>query len=171
MNALVLVLRLLHVVLGVFWAGTLIFFAVFLVPAVRDAGPEGAKVMAALQRRRFMDVMPTVAILTILTGIWLYWRISGGFSPAWMSSPAGLALGGGGALSLVAFGIGIGVMRPAALQAGALSRTLADTPEGPERDSQLAVVQQLRQRTAVAGRYVAVLLALATALMAVARYL
>ena len=34
-----------------------------------------------------------------------------------------------------------------------------------------AVVQQLRQRTATAGRFVAVLLILATALMAVARYL
>jgi hypothetical protein len=55
MSLLVITLRLLHIVLGAFWVGTLIFFALFLIPSVRDAGPDGAKVMAALQRRRFLD--------------------------------------------------------------------------------------------------------------------
>jgi hypothetical protein len=171
MNVLVLILRLVHITLGVFWAGTLIFFAVFLVPSVRDAGPDGAKVMAALQRRRFLDVMPTVAALTILSGLWLYWRISGGFSVAWVTSPAGLALATGGLLSVIALGIGLGIMRPAAIRAAGLAQQLAASPEGPDREAQLKVVQQLRQRTAAAGRVVAVLLTLATAMMAVARYL
>ena len=171
MNLLVVTLRLFHIVLGMFWAGTLVFFAAFLVPSVRDVGPDGAKVMAALQRRRFLDVIPAVAALTILSGLWLYWRLSGGFSSAWVTSRAGVALGLGGLLSIVAFGIGIGIMRPAALRAAALAQRQATSPEGPDRDAQLAVVQQLRQRTATAGRFVAVLLILATALMAVARYL
>jgi hypothetical protein len=171
MSLLVVTLRLVHIVLGAFWVGTLIFFALFLVPSVRDVGPDGAKVMAALQRRRFLDVMPAVAILTILSGIWLYWRLSAGFSSAWVSSPSGLALGFGGVLAVVAFLIGIGIMRPAALRAAALAQQAATAPEGQERSAQLAIVQQLRGRSVTAGRVVATLLALATALMAVARYL
>ncbi len=171
MSLLVITLRLLHVVLGAFWAGTLIFFALFLVPAVRDVGPDGAKVMAALQRRRFLDVMPAVAVVTILSGFWLYWSISGGFTSAWVTSPSGLALAIGGVLAVVAFLIGVGVMRPAALRAGTLAQQVAALPEGPERSAQLATVQQLRSRSVTAGRVVATLLALATALMAVARYL
>jgi hypothetical protein len=165
MSLLVITLRLLHIVLGAFWVGTLIFFALFLIPSVRDAGPDGAKVMAALQRRRFLDVV------TILSGFWLYWRISGGFSSAWVTSPSGLALGIGGALAIVAFLIGVGIMRPAALRAGALAQQAGALPQGSERSAQLAIVQQLRSRSVTAGRGVAVLLALATALMAVARYL
>ena len=171
MNLLIVTLRLLHIVLGVFWAGTLVFFATFLVPSVRDVGPDGAKVMSALQRRRFLDVMPAVAALTILSGLWLYWRLSGGLSIGWVTSRFGLALGLGGLLSVIAFGIGIGVMRPAALRAAALAQGLATSPEGPERATQLAAVQQLRQHTVTAGRVVAVLLIFATALMAMARYI
>ncbi len=171
MNLLVLTVRLLHIVLGVFWAGTLIFFAAFLVPAVQDVGPDGGKVMAALQRRRFLDVMPIAAALTILSGLWLYWRMSAGFNPAWVTSRVGLALGLGGLAALVAFGIGVGIMRPATLRAGALAAGLAQSPEGPDRAAQLSTVQQLRGRVAAAGRLVAALLTVATALMAVARYL
>lgn len=171
MPSLVLVLRLVHVVLGVFWAGAMIFLALFLVPAVRDAGPDGAKVMAALQRRRLLDVMPAVALLTILSGVWLYWIGSGGFASAAVTSPRGLALGVGGLLSLFAFGIGVGVMRPATLRAGSAAQRAAQLPEGEERAAQLATVQRLRARSATAGRYVAVLLFGAAALMAVARSL
>ncbi len=90
---------------------------------------------------------------------------------AWVTSPAGLALATGGLLSVIALGIGLGIMRPAAIRAAGLAQQLAASPEGPDREAQLKVVQQLRQRTAAAGRVVAVLLTLATAMMAVARYL
>src|SRR5438876_10904942 len=81
-----LTLRLLHILSGVFWVGTLIFNAIFLLPAIRDAGPEGAKVAAALMRRRFLVVIPAVAVSSILSGFWLYWRDSAGFQPAFMRS-------------------------------------------------------------------------------------
>ena len=171
MSGLIVTLRLLHIVLGVFWAGTLIFFAMYLVPSVREAGPDGLKVMAAIQRRRFLDVMPAVAALTILSGFWLYWLVSGGFQPAWMGSVTGQALGLGGVLAVVAFAIGVGVMRPATLRAGALAREMSSAPEGPGRDAQQKQVQQLRMRSVKAGRVVALLLLATTALMAVARYL
>jgi hypothetical protein len=171
MDWVIVTMRVVHVVLGVFWAGTLIFVALFLVPAVREAGPEGARVMAAIQRRRFLDVMPLVALATLLSGLWLYWRMSAGFRWGWMTTPMGSSLGIGGLSATLAFIIGVGVMRPATLQAGALARDAAEMPDGPERAARMAQVQALRGRSVRAGRVVAVLLALATALMAVARYL
>ncbi len=166
-----LVLRLLHVLAGVFWAGTLMFTALLLGPAVGDAGPEGGKVMAALQKRRFMDIMPAVALVTIVSGIWLFWRVSNGLDPAYFKAPAGHALATGGVLALIAFIVGVGMVRPGMMQVGARSQALAQMPAGPERDQQQAALQQLRRRSMNAGRVVAVLLALATVLMAVARYL
>ncbi len=50
MNLLIVLLRLVHIVLGVLWVGMIAFMVVFLTPALRDAGPDGAKVMMALQR-------------------------------------------------------------------------------------------------------------------------
>jgi uncharacterized membrane protein len=166
-----IVARLLHVLLGAFWTGTLIFNALFLVPAIGEAGPDGAKVMAGIIRRRFMDLMPVVALLTIVSGLWLYWRVSGGFDHHWMHTPTGLAYGAGGLLAMVAFGVGVGVMRPAMKKVGGLAAGAAQEGDPAKRERILGEVAGLRRRAAAAGRVVAALLAIATALMGVARYL
>ena len=70
---LLLLLRVMHVLLGVFWAGTIMFVSLLLMPSVRDAGPDGGKVMLALMRRGYMTLIPIAAILTIVSGLWLYW--------------------------------------------------------------------------------------------------
>lgn len=171
MDVLVVVLRLVHVVFGVFWAGTLILFATFLIPAIQETGPDGGKVMAALQRRGLMNVIPVAAVLTVASGIWLYWRLSDGFSNAWMTSRYGHAMAGGGALAVIALAIGLAVMRPAALRVNALAGAMAANPDDPANVARGAEAQRLRQRVAAAGKVVAILLALATAAMAVGRYM
>lgn len=169
MDPLLLVLRLFHVLLGAFWAGALIFNALFLVPSIRDAGPDGAKVVAGLLRRRFLDIMPFVAALTILSGLWLYWRMSGGLQAVYVWSGTGVTLAVGGLAAVLAFAIGVGVLRPAMLRAVSLAQAAAQAGS-PAREAQLATAQALRLRAAAAGRVVALLLALAVAAMAVARY-
>ena len=98
-----LVARILHIGLGVFWAGAMIFNAAFLTPSMRDAGPDAAKVSAGLMRRGFLNVMPIVAIITLISGLYLYWRMSGGFAIAYITSPMGLMYGLGGIAALIAF--------------------------------------------------------------------
>jgi hypothetical protein len=61
MNTFMITLRLVHIALGVFWAGTIFFFVMFLEPSVRAAGPDGARVMQGLQKRQFLNVMPVIA--------------------------------------------------------------------------------------------------------------
>jgi hypothetical protein len=164
-----IVLRLVHVLCGVFWAGTVLFVVTFLEPSVRAAGPDGAKVMQAMLKRHYLTAMPLVAGLTILSGLDLLRRVSDGFSPAWFASRPGITLTAGSVASLIAFGIGILIMRPANLQAGSLSQQAA-AAQGPERESILSRAQVLRRRGTVSARWVAALLTLAVATMAVTRY-
>lgn len=165
-----IVLRLIHVVLGALWVGMMVFTAFFLGPAIQDAGPDGGKVMAALQRRGLMTVTPILALGTLLSGIWLYWRVSGGFQSGYVTSPGGLAFGLGGAAALLAYGIGMIVMRPSMLRVAALAQTL-DSATPREREERMAEMQRLRARGAAVSRWVAGLLVAAVAAMAVGRYL
>lgn len=161
MDAAIVVMRLFHVVLGAAWLGMVVFTAFFLSPAVAETGPDGGKVMAALQRRGVMTVMPILALATLLSGVWLYWRFSAGFAAGYVNSPMGRAYAIGGAAAIVAYGLGIAVMRPAMLRAMTLVQTLG--PAAPE-------VVRLRTRSTRVGRLVAVLLLGAAAAMAVGRY-
>jgi len=169
MNGMLVVMRLLHILTGVFWAGTLIFVALFLQPSVAEAGPEGGKVMMAMARRRFMDIMPVVALITVVSGVWLLWHVSGGFSSAWMGSPLGITLSIGGTAAIIGLIVGVTVLRPSMMKAMALAQGAAQL-SGAEKDAQLAAAAALRGRAAVAGRIIASLLAVAVIAMAVARY-
>ncbi len=171
MDLVVVILRLIHIVCGVFWAGTLMFVAIFLEPSVRAAGPNGASVMKGLLDRGYLTVMPVVAGLTILSGIDLMRRASGGFAGAWFASRLGLTLTIGAVAALIAFIIGVGVMRPAVLRVGRLLGAANDVSDASTKESYMKQVAALRRRTMLAGRWVAAFLAVSVVTMAVARYL
>jgi uncharacterized membrane protein len=170
MNLTLLLARLVHVGGGVFWAGSMIFVAAYLFPAIRDAGPDGAKVAAGLAKRGFMTVVPIVAVLTLLSGFYLYWHASVGFGKGYGGSAPGMAYGVGALAALIAFGLGVGIVRPSMLKAGALSASAAGA-EASAREAMAAQAQALRARAGSMGQVVAWLLAAAALAMAVARYL
>lgn len=147
--------RVLHIVVGVFWAGTMFFNAWLLGPAIRDTGPEGGKVMGALARRGMLMVLPVAGILTILSGSWLYWYASAGFDSAYMGSRPGMVYGVGMIVTIIAFAIGILVVRPSIAKAAT---------------AEPAAAQQYRTRAAAAGKVVAWLMVVVVVTMAVGRY-
>lgn len=167
----VLVLRLLHIILGVFWAGAIFFLVLFLAPALGRVGPEGRKVMAQLDRARFFEVMPLVALVTILSGAWLMWIGSGGFRPLYFTSRWGLTLTAGAIAAIVAFGVGTAIMRPTSKRLLALGPRVAAAPSDDERERLGAEVGALRRRARTASLWVAGLLLIAVVAMAGARYL
>jgi hypothetical protein len=171
MTALFLTLRVLHILLGVCWAGTIIFVATYLMPSVRDAGPDGGKVMLALMRRGYMNVIPAVALVTLLSGFWLYWQDIQAGGDAWAGSMSARVFGVGALAALLGFAIGASVMRPNAIKLSALMEALANTPEGPARAAIMADMNLPRAKMAAAAPRVAVLLAVSTVCMALARYL
>jgi hypothetical protein len=170
MSGLVLLLRFTHVVAGTLWVGFAVFVATYLGPAIQEAGPDGGKVMAALQRRGLMNVLPALALLTILSGTWLMWHdaaISGG---AFMRSPAGMVFGIGSLVALAGFAVGMTLLRPSMLRVLAIMASVPSAAAA-DRERLLAEAQRYRARGAAAGRVVAALLLIATVAMAVARYL
>ena len=170
MNALMITLRLLHVLGGVLWVGMMFFATFFMMPAIVEAGPDGAKVMAGVMRRRLPQIMPVIALVTILSGAWLYYRDSAGFQPAFLHSRMGMALGTGGILAIVAFFIGVAVIRPNMMRAVALTQEAMQAPAA-ERESKMAQAAAARARGHTAEHVVAFLLILAVAAMAVGRYI
>ena len=170
MTFVYLTARALHVLLGALWVGSVFFAVFFLSPSMAEAGPDAAKVMAGLLKRRFLNIIPMIALSNIVLGLWLYWRFTGGFDPAISRSPGGLVFGTGGLFAIVAITIGLIGMRRNTLRAIAKSKTIATMPDGPEKSRAMAGVQELRSRAATAGRITAVLLMMTVVLMALGHY-
>src|SRR5574341_5282 len=163
MSLFMVVLRLVHIGAGVFWAGGAIVVARFLIPSVQDAGPEGGKVVQALQKRGLMTALPASAVLSMVAGLILYWRVSGGYAGQFGRTPTGMALGLGAVASIVAFVIGVTILRPATMKAGTLAQSLPQVSDPAGRDAQQAEMQSLRTRAARAANWVAGLLGIAVA--------
>ena len=167
---LTLVLRFSHVFFGALWVGMMAFQVFFLGPALAEAGPDAGKVMGGLMKRRIPVIMPIFALITLVSGMWLFQRMSGGNMGALMADPMGKAFAFGGAVALIAFLIGVIVMRPAMMRSMKLMEAMpAASPA--ERASMQAELQRLRARGNILGNVVAVMLLVTLAAMAVARYL
>ncbi len=167
---LTIVLRFAHVFFGALWVGMMAFQVFFLMPALAEAGPDAGKVMGAMMKRRVPVIMPIIALITIVSGMWLFQRMSGGNMGALMATPMGQAFAWGGVVALIAFLIGIVVMRPAMMRSMRLMESIATAPQA-ERAAMQAEIQQLRARGAVLGKVVAWMLLFTLAAMSVARYL
>ncbi len=165
-----LLLRVVHIVGGMFWVGSGLFTSLFLVPALATSGATAGQVMAALQQRRLFTVLPLVAVITIATGLRLMMINSAGFSAAYFASATGRAFAAAGAASVVAFLLALLISRPSAMRAGQLAHTISSAPES-SRAALVAEQAALQRRSAVAGAAATTLLVLGAAGMSIARYL
>ena len=101
--------RALHILFAAFWVGSAVFLTLYVTPAIRTTGTHGAPVMAELTRRRMGGFIAAAAMLTLLSGLWMYWVFTRGFDSAILAHGAGLALGLGGLCGIVA---AVAVVRP-----------------------------------------------------------
>ena len=171
MKAELLTLRMIHVLGGIFWVGSMIFTTFFLAPAIRSSPPVAGQVMAGLQKRRLFLILPLVALLTIASGIRLLWIVSAGFSDSYLSTSMGRALSVGAAAAILAFLISIAVSRPGFVRVGKLAASLASATDEAGRQAISSEMQRIGKRVAIANAIVAVLLLSTALLMATARYL
>ena len=167
---MMILLRSLHVVLGAIWVGIAVFVAFFLMPALKEVGPDANKVMAALQKRGMVTFVPVIAILTLLSGIGLLWKVSSGFSADYMGSHMGIALSTGALAAIIGWAIGMTIVAPSMYKAATMSQALPTMTNEAERNAHVATIMQLRARGAAGGRWTAIPLLVAILFMAVARY-
>jgi uncharacterized membrane protein len=166
---MIYVLRLLHILSGAFWVGAVLFTARILFPSLRAAGAAAGPVMAQLGQRKMPLVMMTAAFVTVGSGIWLMTIVSGGAMGPWMRSGPGRTFALGGALAILTLVLGMAINMPAANRVAAISQAAAKRGGAPTPD-EAAEVQRLQKRMGIGMEIVAVLLVLATAAMALARY-
>ncbi len=166
----IILLRLIHVLGGIMWVGSGVFTAVFLIPALRASATPPGPLFAALGQRRMFLVLPTFAVLTILSGARLLAIVSGGFSHAYMTSTSGRTLAWSGVAAILAFVLSLLVARPAAVRGGKLSAAIASAPAA-ERARLLRELARVQRLGGIASTIALTLLVIAASGMAVARYL
>ena len=168
--AVIWVLRLIHVLSGVFWVGSVVFLGNFILPTARALGPAAGPFLNHLiQVRKLPRAQLGAAIATLLSGLGLYWRASVEFSREWMGSGPGMVFGIGAALAIAAFVVGVTVNLPTSKRIAELGSAI-QSKGGPPDAAQADLLQRLQKRMGAAVRIVMLLLVLATAAMAVARY-
>ena len=171
MDTYMVVLRILHIVAGVFWVGAAFVTTLFLQPTAREIGPAAGPFMAHLAgKKRLVDWVLRAAGLTVLAGVLMYWRVSGGLNPDWIGSAYGIALTVGALCGIAAFTLGLTVVRPTIMATLAIGREVAESggPPSPEQQAQL---QALSKRGKDIGNVIVPLLLVAVAGMASAQYL
>ena len=163
---LIWLLRIVHIGAGAFWFGGVIMMTFFIGPTVREMGEAGPKFVALLVRnRRFTTRMSIAAGLTVLAGFTLYWIDSNGFTSNWMTSGAGTGFGIGAVFGAVGFVYGILIGRTT----NALVN-LGGQIQGMPAPEQLATMQSLQKKQALATQVTAYSLILSVIFMSIARY-
>lgn len=166
-----LILRMIHILSGVVWAGAVIFLTTVLQPAIAGGGPEAGRFMQRLAlHRRFRLVMAIAPALTVLSGLVLYGRVSAGFQMAWITSGTGISLTIGALATLLTFVVFSVFQRPVAARLQVIGAEVQRSAGSPT-SAQAAEMQALQRRMQVSMWWATLLLTVAVLTMAGARSL
>lgn len=167
MNILMLVLRIIHICASILWGGGSLLMYFFLGPTIGATKQAGQQFAGHLMlKTKFVTFMTTMALSTVLTGVFLYLIDSHGLTSAWMTSASGLGFGVGGLFGLVGFISGA--------MFGNLNKRLAragSQVQGQPTPEQLAQIQSIQAQIATASRFHTPAIIIAILLMSASRYL
>lgn len=170
MNYLVTILRLVHIVGGIFWVGAALMLAFFISPTAAATYEAGQKFIAhMMQRTAFNKAILITASASVLAGITLYLLDSNYFRSPWMSSGPGIGFGLGGIFGILGFIIGL-VQNRRSHELAQLGRII-QSQNGPPNQDQRDKLVRLQTRMKTGGFWNALFLLLASIMMATARFL
>ena len=172
-DGVMVVLRLIHIVGGVFWVGSVFLFVVFIQPTSAAIAPAGAPFMGELLgKRRFVDRLIAIGVITIAAGLILYWKDWHDYPSFgdWIGSRFGLTLTAGALAAIAALVIGVTVTRPNVQRLLAKGKAVAESgaPPTPEAAAEIGAIQGTLK---IAARVSLGLLTVGVILMSTARYL
>ena len=164
-QSLLIVLRVVHIVLGVFWAGSAAMLGWFIMPSLRAAGAGGPPFVQELMDVRKLSMWLAIASgLAILSGLAMYARFAMYSQGSFASSRPGMIYGIGAVTAIIAAILGGGVSGRAGRRIAALASL------GPPSESVRAEIAELNARAMRATQWAAALLVITALAMAVARY-
>lgn len=166
---LIILLRLVHIVTGIFWVGAALMLTFFISPVAAALQESGKQFMTQLiQKTPFNKIIIITSLLSVSAGLALYWIDSNGFQSAWMSSGPGIGFGLGGVASLIGLHFGFQQNRrsTAMIKLGQQIQSQGQPPS----ETQLKSIQSLQDKLKTGGMLNAIFLLLASLLMATARF-
>jgi hypothetical protein len=171
MTWVLVITRGIHILSGVFWAGSAFAFSGFIEPTASAVGPDAGRFMQRLAGQSgYPRAMSLAAILSVLSGVWLYWKDSAGFRLEWITSGPGVSLSVGAIAGLSAALVGMIIQARASARLAQVASEIQQAG-GPPSESQRGEMELLRNRLRVGGRVTALLLLISVAGMGLARYL
>lgn len=163
---LIWLLRIIHIVAGVFWVGGSLIMTFFVGPAAGAIGEPGQKFIGHLMNNlKFSNRMSIAAGSAVLAGLILY-GLDARAGEAWLRSNFAMGLGIGATFAIIGFVFGILMSRSlkAMVQLGAQI-------QGKPTHEQTTRLQEIRNRQRTYSLVNVAALLLATVFMAIARYL
>ena len=169
MDLTMVILRLIHIFSAVVWAGYAFAAQLFIGPALQPMGPEGGKIMGMIAgSKNFKRIIPSVAGLTVLSGLILYYRLFGA-RPNMGSAPV-LALSIGGLAGILAMVDGIRLGRKQEALEALSTEIVNGKPSREQLARLLARLTATRESIARSGALTAVLMVIALAGMTLSEY-
>lgn len=166
MNYLTVVLRLIHIVGGIFWVGAGLLMNFFIGPTLRATGDAGKQFAGHfMTRTRFVTVMNISVYGTVIAGAWLYGIDSNWFQSAWMKSGAGIGFTIGALFGLI--GLVTGIMNGSNNRKMVALGSQVQGKPTPEQAAQLGAIQKQQAWVVPVNSWA---LLLAAFFMATARY-
>lgn len=166
-------LRLVHILAGIFWLGATLTLAGFLLPALAGSRAGVAPTWQAVMQRQRLQLWINISMtLAILAGFALYGIDSAMSNGAFARSIAGKTFGLGALAAIAAVGVMGAMSQPAGRKLAALADRLEEGQQTGNTPADLATAASALQDRVSRGLTIAsVLLLLSAATMAIARYL
>jgi hypothetical protein len=162
------IVRLLHVLFGVFWVGSVFFTVLILKPRLARLGPSFEKPVMAAIMPRVVPAMFASAVIVFTTGSILTFTMRAGDLGSLVTTGWGLMISLGIVATLGAMFIGLGGLTPTGIKMGKISDELNGQPPSP---AQAATLARLGRRMDMLERVDFALVALAIATMPLARFM
>ena len=169
MYLVIALLRAIHILGGVFWAGSAMTLYGFVMPTAAATRPESGKFIQHFAAASGITAWMTIAsLMTVVAGLALASPLGGAIVPGMMRTPRGIALSLGMLLGLATFLEGQFVSAPAGRKLGAIGHAIAEAGGTPSAE-QLEQMGELQAKLTRSGTRGAWMLGLTTVLMAVLR--
>ena len=166
----VIIFRLIHICFGVFWAGSVIFMSLFLLPTVKAMGPEGGKFMQTLmQTKKFLIWINISAGLTIFAGLYLYdWRTDH-FQLSMIANWEMRLFTIGSISAFIGWIVGNMMQKPAANKMAKIGKEIASSGKPPSEEQQKQI-GALQSKLFLGANITAWLIGISVVTMSIARY-
>lgn len=162
------VLRFLHILFGVFWAGSVFFQMLILEPRLKRLGPQFQQPVMSAIMPMLVPAMAVSALIVFVTGTAMTLTLRSGTLDTLLTGGWGWAMVIGTVATLGAMAVGFGGLTPTGKRLVQLGAQLNGQPPSSE---QAATLSRLSQRMDRLSRADFALVSIALASMPVARFL